>query len=52
MLKILILAMVVYYVYRFIWRDNSLPGAPTRPNLKDNPYHKEDVEDTEYTEKK
>jgi hypothetical protein len=52
MLKILILAMVVYFVYRFVWRDNSLPGSPPRPNLKDDPYQREEVEDTEYTEKK
>jgi len=52
MLKILILAMVVYYVYRFIWRDNSLPGAPPRPNIQESPFQKEEIEDAEFTEKK
>lgn len=52
MFKILVLAAVAYYVYRFIWRDNSLRGAPPRPNIEDSPFHKEDIEDTEFTEKK
>lgn len=52
MFKILVLFAVGYYVYRFIWRDNSLPGAPPRPNIEDTPFRKEEIEDTEFTEKK
>lgn len=52
MFKILVLAAVVYFVYRFVWRDNSLNGTPPRPKIQDSPFRKEEIEDTEFTEKK
>lgn len=52
MLKLLLLAAVGYFVYRFVWRDHSLDKAPPRKPLRDSPFSNEEIEETEYTEKK
>ncbi len=52
MLKLLLLAAVGYFIYRFVWRDHSLDKAAPRKPLRDSPFSNDEIEDTEYTEKK
>jgi len=52
MLKLLLLAAIGYIVYRYVWRDPSIDKAQPRKPLRDSPFSNDEIEDTEYTEKK
>lgn len=52
MFKFLLLGGIIYFVYRYMWRDNSLAQrqkqVPFTPKSK--PEVVEQIEDVEYTE--
>lgn len=57
MLKLLLLAGIGYFVYEYMWRDNTLVSdrkkAPIIPKAEPKPNTDEDhIEDAEFTEEK